>query len=412
MARVLSALGVGLASTIALAAVSFVIALSVFMNGYFAFMRLGGELSTVLSASTNVAPLIAAGVVACIDILKAFAPVFAARAWRVGAYGYVLMSVALLVGGITLSGLAAYGLIMEQRSGVKSERTATKETASDLLIQRKDARARIAALGASRPVATIEAELAAKRQHRRWDSTKGCVDATAGASRRFCAEYNQLQGELGQAQALAAARAKLAGIETKLEAIRARGGVRPTDPQMESLSKVFGWRADKIEVAVLLLIAVMIEFVSAFGLYFALGHGGRTPPRAAPQAAPEKGTAKTAPAAQPIKAAKKPVVVDAVATEALTEPTALADASDPVAELGEYGVARLERVEGASVALSALYTDYCQWCSAMARTAMERSDFEQTLSRIAEHVDEIELKARGRGRVLINMQIRRRLAAA
>lgn len=106
-----------------------------------------------------------------------------------------------------------------------------------------------------------------------------------------------LQAELGRSQALEQERSRLAVLERKYEAILSKGGVKPADPQMEGLSKLIGWEVPTLEVSVLLLIAVIIEFTSAFGFYFTFGHiqKARIPP-SSPATAPVVAEPASAPA--------------------------------------------------------------------------------------------------------------------
>lgn len=400
--RAVSVLGLGVGTLVCLAAVGCVIALSVFMNGYFFFIRLGGNPRDLTLATVEVAALAGALVTASIDVLKAFAPVFCARAFAHRNYPYVAVSVILLIGGMTLSMIAAYGLIIEQRSGEKTERLAAQETVASLTAQAADAEARIATLGYTRPVATIEAELAAEEQNVRWSASQGCTDATVTRSREFCAAYQIRKAELGKAEALVTERARHAELLQKLEAIRERGGAKATDPQLDGLAAITGWSVAKLETGVLLLVAIMIEFVSAFGLYLVFGHGPKEPP--------QRGARATPPMTLAPATLAPPAPVMAIAPPEIEERPPAAPPPKNVereAELGEYGLRRLEHVPGAVVALTDLHADYRRWRATDNRTAMSLRTFTETLTQLAATVDGIELGTRGRKRVLLNMALRR-----
>ena len=77
----------------------------------------------------------------------------------------------------------------------RAERAAAESRTSQQVTDLRDDHAallaRIKALGETRPVAQIEANLAAERKSRSWSSSKGCTDATGGDSRLFCTTFNR-----------------------------------------------------------------------------------------------------------------------------------------------------------------------------------------------------------------------------
>ncbi|KUO56046.1 MAG: hypothetical protein APF80_12465 [Alphaproteobacteria bacterium BRH_c36] len=376
-----------------------VIALSVFMNGYFAFQRLGGDANQVDLRSISIVALAGSAAFAGIDILKAFAAVFATRAWSHKNFGYVALSSFLLAGGMCLSMLSAYGFIMEQRSGVKSERVAQQETFASLSTQAADSRKRISDFGFVRPADAIEAELEAQQQQRRWDRTKGCTDATANESREFCTAYHQLKAELAQAEALKREREILEALAARLDLIRTEGGVKAVDPQLDSLAEVSGMPAGKIEFAMLVAVAVMIEFVSSFGIYLALNHG----PKPAPPASQLQAAQAASPATQTLIDVKPKKEITA---RLLTKPE-----PNRLEEFSQYGLERLECADGATISLRDLHADYCAWCDRAGREAMSLREITKTLERVVGEIDEIDLTTRARKKVLLNMRLRERLAA-
>jgi hypothetical protein len=70
----------------------------------------------------------------------------------------------------------------------------------DLREQLKTTQAEQSALLGQRASAAVQADIEAAKQHKRWDSTKGCTDATLPDSREFCKEFHALGAELATAQ--------------------------------------------------------------------------------------------------------------------------------------------------------------------------------------------------------------------
>jgi hypothetical protein len=407
--RVLASLGIGTASLVCVVAAGLVITLSVFMNGYFAYQLSGGRVEDLLSGSLAIAPLIAAGFLACVDILKAFTPLLGARSWANRKYAHVAVCAVLMAGGMTLSLFAAYGFMMEQRAVLKSERTTKQETKADLDIQLKRSRDRIAAYGFARPAAAIEADLDAERQNRRWQSSAQCTDATASKSRAFCTAYNNLRAELATAKAAEIERKQLALIEAKLDAIRSAGGVQAASPQLDGLARLTGYKASNIEAITVGIMALILEFVSTFGLYFALGHGPKYGSKSVPQPAPQAAQSappQTATQALPVEIDPPPTI--STSAKAVTK----AAPQEPIDLVAKFGVDRLEKRFSSAVALSDLHADYKEWCQGQAVKPLALAAFTACLEEIVEHADGVEIEKFGRRSVLTNMQLRRRLAAA
>jgi hypothetical protein len=100
-------------------------------------------------------------------------------------------------------------------------------------------------LGETRPVATVDADIAAERQNWRWTSTRGCTDATAKDSRAYCATYNRLFGEMAAAQEAANLRDRIHSLEGEID--KARSPQAGTDSEQELIEKVAGSELQLIE---------------------------------------------------------------------------------------------------------------------------------------------------------------------
>lgn len=405
----LARLGYGVGSLVVALVALIAIACSVAINGHFALTRLGGELVDLTNLTAASAAIIAVAGLVAIDLLKACLPLLCRRAYRHRQHTYVVIGSVIFLGSVALSLSASFGFFLEQRADVTSERQVAHARLAAIATQIAETRSRVASHPSARPAATITAELAARAQHYRWDSTKGCTNATAAESRAFCTAYHELEAELGHAQMVAADRATLATLLAQQDKLRA-AGLKPTDPQLETLARVSGWQPSTVGAVMYGVVAVMLELVSAFGLLLAVGHGPKPPPPPAAPAVP----AELAPVASLMPAKRRPVTT-VVTTEPTLLPAANTDttrAVELIEELRQYGVARLEHTPGATVTLADLYADYRRWCAESNRQALRQRDFTATWKIIATQIDEIEIGTRSRRQVLLNMQFRQQVEAA
>jgi hypothetical protein len=124
---------------------------------------------------------------AALDLFKVLMPALISGAWArgrwllafAGAAGFATLSV--------LSGWATFSVEVLERAAVAAERETRAQHLADLQTKLGRAESRLRVLGETRPVATVDADVAAERQNWRWTSTKGCTDATAKDSRAYCA---------------------------------------------------------------------------------------------------------------------------------------------------------------------------------------------------------------------------------
>jgi hypothetical protein len=136
---------------------------------------------------------------ACVDLGKYVISSMLASPMRPASkLAYVSLVVIMLLGVVA----SIYAMAMVSLDGL--ERSAAKGRAAEAqLAERKEERARlklqIAELGTTVPPAVFEREMEALRQDRRWQSTKGCTDATVSASRTFCAQHARLFSKIAAA---------------------------------------------------------------------------------------------------------------------------------------------------------------------------------------------------------------------
>lgn len=286
---------------------------------------------------------------AAADGLKALLPffIFAAfvkKNWSQATAAGVLWAVCLSYSLTSSLGFAALN-----RTDTIGARAAQVEAYQDLRADLKRATDKFSWMPEHRPVGMVESEMSAMQQNARWNATAGCIDVTSAKSRVFCAEYHKLGAELAVAQESNKLEARIAVTRAKLETLPRDAIVANADPQAAVLSKLSGQDSATIQLALIILVAILVEVGSSLGLYVAFSQWNiydRRNPLAA-----RNGNG---------------------ATEA--------DASAPRLVAPETDVERFHRerilpADGLHLTATALYEDYCAWCEVHSKEPMALPTF-------------------------------------
>jgi hypothetical protein len=110
-------------------------------------------------------------------------------------------------------------------------------------------------------------------QNRLWGASSQCSNATSQSSRTFCAGLEKLRGELASAEESEALRAKDGELATKLAGMNLAEALKSADPQSEALARMTGFAPSSIKDGLAILVALLIELGSGFGLYAATAGG-------------------------------------------------------------------------------------------------------------------------------------------
>lgn len=200
-----------------------------------------------------------------VDIAKWTFPIAAALAWRDSAYLRCLACLVLWLWAGFYSLTAAVGFSAYNRDLMSAGRS---ETLAD--------RTRAEAAWKS-----AQASLDTLLTSPRWTSTQACTNATAPASKTFCAEVE-------------AARVALADADRRLSSARA---ITSTDPQAEFWARQFDIPLARVQLGLTLLIAVTAEIMTMLG-FFAISStpsGPVAPPADQPPKASQTPSAKVFP---------------------------------------------------------------------------------------------------------------------
>lgn len=369
---------------------------------------------------------------AAFDVSKSIVPIFVAWAFANRRYLFSALGALYVIGCIAFSMTASTGFIAEKRDSYVASRTATTESYAAVTQQLDDARRRLSELGTASPSATVKAELAAKRQHRRWRTSEQCTNATAAKSRDFCAAYNRLLAELGTAEELEKQQAKVTTLVARTETLRQAGGMRQKDPQMNLLSGLTGIAGSQMDVFLILVMVLLLEFGSAFGLYFALQHGGFTTHHSKTITSNIAVAAdlKTMDSAANVSYAMSSSVANHTTHHHVANDRPLmlekpspthpasdgsADTSDDSAALqmvAQYSVTRLVPARNEGISLAQIYADYRQWALGKEQKPLSRPAFDKALSTVASEVKAIELVHMGRTKLLRHVAFKAQAEAA
>jgi hypothetical protein len=208
------------------------------------------------SADNLADSIIRAGAAATAAIVGCQGPAWICRSLRERAWGTALLaslgfSICLAV---TLAG--GIGTIAAGSDALLASRAKASAIYADMRKELEALRDKRGRLPLHRPVGTIQADLTAARVDRRWSSSGSCEDATAKASREFCAEYARLQGELETSKAATALDVKIQELSLKLQTSPV---VRSVHPQAEVIGRLLGIRPEDAEAWYALLFALAVE---------------------------------------------------------------------------------------------------------------------------------------------------------
>lgn len=322
------------------------LAVSAAMNWRFGYSLGKSELDAQLLGAASVAA----------DVLKALIPffIYAAirnRQWPQAAAAGLLWGVVL-----TYSLTSALGFSALNRADSQGQRKAQAATYESLKSDLDKAREQLAWVPKHRPAATVEAEIAAKKQSKRWRTTNECTDATTGASLAFCRELKLLEAEMAAAVGAGRMQERIDSLRTSLAAATSGVALAGSDPQATVLANLSGQNEELIETALTVLVAVLVELGSSLGFFVAFStwklHERREP----------EAVAMATSVAVPVNGA----VIGANDNRSAAPARLVA----PQTDVERFANDRIESSEGETLTATELYEDYCDWCEEHRRERM------------------------------------------
>lgn len=297
---------------------------------------------------------------ACADLLKACLPWFIALAVSQSRCIFAGVGCLVFAGFSAFSLISGLGFAAEIRSGLVVTRAAVSEKYLDKVRELEAIDDQLGRMGTLRLGAEVERDLAVAEQDRRWASTAQCKNATAPASRTFCADYARLIGEsqlITDAAALHSSRKELAEAIADL---RREGAGGADDPQAAVIARLLAQDESGVRTALIVAVALLVEVGSGLGLWLAVGHS------------PRPGTTAEG-VARPAQPSPLRLSTD---VPALPAPT-------PVGDVVDFCADRLHPTDQGGLTIIGLHRSYEIWCRERELSPKTVAAFEAEFSELA-----------------------------
>ena len=323
------------------------LAVSAAMNWRFGYSLGKTELDGLILGSASAAA----------DGLKALVPFFLFAAIRNRMWSQAAASLLLWVVVTGYSLTSALGHAALNRLDTAGQRATEAQSHADLRADLDRARGQLGWIPQHRPAATVESEIDGLKNRREWTWSNSCTDVKGKQSRDFCQQFHGLTAELASAQQAATLEARIAGIQAKLAQAGGSGVMSAADPQATVLAKLTGVEIGTIQTAMTVLVALLLEIGSGFGLYVAFSMwrlNDHKAPRAPAMSSLQTKAPTVATDVVPVAKARPGVAND----NKTAQPKLVA----PETDVERFHKERIETQDGASLTATALYEDYCAWC--------------------------------------------------
>jgi hypothetical protein len=297
------------------------------------------------------------------DGLKALLPFFIFAAWRQRNWSQAIGGTALWAVCILYALTSAIGFASLNRSDTTGTRTMQAEKYNDLRTQLSRVTEQQKWLEKHRSVGMVEAEIKGAKQHYRWESTKGCTDATLALSREFCEGFHKLEAELAAAKKDETLQKEADAIRTQIGHMDGLAAARIADPQAAMLSALSGIDIGRIELGLTILITLLVELGSSLGLFVSTSPWRMHEHLKRAMVEP----AKVVEIMEPIKLELPQLPKD--------QQLAL-----PRSDIETYFEDRIRQDDGASITALALYDNYCEWCETTGRQPVGLPIFSRQLT--------------------------------
>jgi hypothetical protein len=294
---------------------------------------------------------------AAADCFKALIPFFffAAVRNRMWSQAAAAAVVWVVVTGYSLT--SALGHAALNRADTAGQRATEAQSYTDARADLERAKSQLGWVPQHRPAATVQGELDSLKTRREWTWSNACTDVRNKTNRDFCQEFHGLTSELASAQQAAALETRIAGIQARMTGSKGKGvAMSDADPQVKVIADLTGLSRDQIVMGLTVLVAILLEVGSSFGMYVAFAQW-----RVYDQRAPH------APSMASLQTPARPVETGVPAALPKARPGANDNRSlpklvAPETDVERFYKERIETQEGSSLTATALYEDYCAWC--------------------------------------------------
>jgi hypothetical protein len=306
---------------------------------------------------------------AAADCFKALVPFFFFAAVRNRVWSQAAASAVVWVVVTTYSLASAVGHTAQIRDFNSGQRTVASVSYSALRADLKAAQDQLNWVPQHRPAVSVQADIDSTKLNKYWGWTDSCAKPVDDSGRKFCQKYQALQSELGSANQAAKLNASIKEINAKLAQASGVSAMSDVDPQAAVLAKLVsivvpGTKVEDVQTALIIMVAVLLEIGSGFGMFVAFA-SWRIHDRAAPR------LPMSAAVPQPVSASAHSAPILAPAAAVASRPR-LGGANDnrvaskqlvaPETDVQRFHKERIEVADGASLTATTLYEDYCAWC--------------------------------------------------
>jgi hypothetical protein len=207
-----------------------------------------------------------------VSAFLALLPTLILWAYREGRPAFILLGLPVFLAFAAFSLSSAVGFAAKNRGSVSEDRALAASKLAGVRHEIEETETKLKVLGASHPFPALQELLRGLEQDRRWQSSKGCQDATTDGSRVFCKGYFNLKAEAARASEAGRLEERVAGLKRESHQLEDQGAGREADNQAAVLARVLELPAMQVERGLTCFLAVLVEIGAALGLYFATGH--------------------------------------------------------------------------------------------------------------------------------------------
>jgi len=312
---------------------------------------------------------------AAADCFKALVPFFLFAAIRNRMWSQAVAAALVWTVVSAYSMTSALGHAALNRLDTTGQRAVDANTYKDLRADSKRAQDQLTWIPAHRPAETVASELNVIKAQRYWVITRECTEVSGKSARDFCQQFHKLNAELASAQQSQKLESRISEIGAKLAKTAGGTIMAEADPQASVLSKITGIEVEKVQTALTIFVALLIEIGSGFGMYVAFAYW-RINDRAVEQEPARAAAREKAP--QPVVESAPVPEIAVAATAGREEEFAVAE--PPAARRLNANDNRLPRAvpdsdvqrfyrervvaasENSSLTSTELYEEYCRWC--------------------------------------------------
>lgn len=326
-------------SSLGVMAVLVFLAASALMNAHFWLGQGKSDLEGQILAGVSVAG----------DLFKAMLPFFIAAAMAHRHWLKAIVGSAMFVIILAFSLMSALGFASGNRDAVTGPREALTKRYEAVKVELSEIDIQISKIVDIPDIRVVEAAIGRHKTDQRWQSSRACEDPTATRSREFCAEYFTLQARLATAMSGKVLVDRKASLRAERERLRGQGAEEAADPQASLLAKLLraagsSWAdASTMQTVVLVLIAVMIELVAAFGLWLCAAGYATPEGTGSDRPARVRGAVTWPPAGEVIEA-----TTEAVSPPSPARPVAVTRAAKALQATGQPSGQRAEEPAGSA----------------------------------------------------------------